>query len=277
MPLVALGIAGAIGGIGGGALAASGAKSAANTAANADISAAQINAQSQREALAFEQKQLEESQREYNQNQTNIAPWLKAGQGALDQLQAMAGRQAPAFTAPTMEEAQNDPGYEFTLQQGMRALQSSAAAKGGLLTTGTLKNLDQFSQGLANTTYNDVYNRNLTTYQTNRQTSTDSFNRLAALAGVGQQASQQIASLPNPYAGSQIPQTLIAGGQTQGNYAASAGMARASGYQNSGNIWGNTAAGLGGIPTNLYILSQLANGGGYNAAKGLQNMGYLGQ
>lgn len=48
---------------------------------------------------------------------------------------------------------QNTPGYQFALQQGLRGVQSSAAAKGTLLTGGTLKALQGYGTGLADQTY----------------------------------------------------------------------------------------------------------------------------
>src|ERR1022692_84566 len=77
---------------------------------------------------------------EWQQQQQNEAPWLNAGGTALGQLMAM-----PNFTSPTAAEAQATPGYQFQLQQGQQALQRSAAAKGGLLSGGTAKALDQYS------------------------------------------------------------------------------------------------------------------------------------
>src|SRR5690242_3950495 len=41
------------------------------------------------------------------------------------------------FQTPTLDEARQDPGYQFQLQQGEQALQSSAAARGGLLSGNT--------------------------------------------------------------------------------------------------------------------------------------------
>jgi hypothetical protein len=72
-----------------------------------------------------------------------------------------------AFQAPTAEQAQQTPGYQFALQQAMNAMQSSAAAKGTLLTGGTQKDLANYAQGLASQTYQQTYNNALTGYQTN--------------------------------------------------------------------------------------------------------------
>lgn len=73
----------------------------------------------------------------------------------------------PAFKAPTPEEAANDPGYQFSLNQGEQALQQSAAARGTLNTGGTLKDILNYGQQAATQQYGNVYNRNLQTYQTN--------------------------------------------------------------------------------------------------------------
>lgn len=71
------------------------------------------------------------------------------------------------FTAPTLEQAQQEPGYQFALDQGLKALQQSAAAKGVLRTGGTLKDLINYGQAAGQGNYQNVFNRNLGTYQTN--------------------------------------------------------------------------------------------------------------
>lgn len=73
----------------------------------------------------------------------------------------------PAFVRPTQEEALNEPGYQFRLDQGQRALEASAAGRGVLNTGGTLKDLLQYGQDFASSEYNNVYNRKLNDYMTN--------------------------------------------------------------------------------------------------------------
>jgi hypothetical protein len=73
----------------------------------------------------------------------------------------------PAFKAPTLEEAMATPGYQFRLQQGQRALEQSAAARGVLNTGGTLKDLLQYGQDFASNEYGNVYNRSVNDYMTN--------------------------------------------------------------------------------------------------------------
>jgi hypothetical protein len=68
---------------------------------------------------------------------------------------------APQFSAPTLTDAQNEPGYQFRLQSGQNSLERSAAAKGLLRTGGTLKDIVDYGQNFASQEYGNVYNRAL--------------------------------------------------------------------------------------------------------------------
>jgi hypothetical protein len=70
-----------------------------------------------------------------------------------------------SFEAPTGDAVFNDPGYQFRKAEGERALQASAAARGTLLTGGTLQDLERYSQGLAAQEYGAAYDRELGEYQ----------------------------------------------------------------------------------------------------------------
>jgi hypothetical protein len=59
----------------------------------------------------------------------------------------------------------DDEGYQFRKKQGMEGIQSSAAAKGGLMSGATLKALEGFNSGLASDEYGKAYDR----YDTNRK------------------------------------------------------------------------------------------------------------
>lgn len=72
--------------------------------------------------------------------------------------------RAPTFRQPTFEEAQNEPGYAFSLDQGVKALNASAAAKGTLNTGGTLKDTVAYGQKLGAQNYQNVFNRALSTF-----------------------------------------------------------------------------------------------------------------
>lgn len=71
------------------------------------------------------------------------------------------------FKAPSMADVLNEPGYQFSRDQGLGAINNSRAAQGLWGTGATGKVLEQYAGDLAATHYNDMYNRALNTYTTN--------------------------------------------------------------------------------------------------------------
>lgn len=139
-------------------------------------------------------------------------PWRQAGLTALNKLTPL----ATEYTPFGMEQFQADPGYAFRMSEGMKGLERSAAARGGLLSGSMLKGIQRFGQGLASDEYTNAFNR----YQAERQAR---LQPLQSLAGVGQTTAQQLGQ-----AGMQTAQNV---GQTQMAGAA----ARASGYVGGAN------------------------------------------
>ena len=123
------------------------------------------------------------------------------------------------------EQFQADPGYAFRQAEGMKALERSAAARGGLLSGGTLKGIQRFGQDLASQEYGNAFNR----YQIERSAR---LNPLQSLMGSGQSAANVTTS-----AAGQM-------GQNVANSQLAAGQARASGYIGFGNA---VNQGLGSI------------------------------
>lgn len=80
------------------------------------------------------------------------------------------------FSAPTGEDVLADPGYGFELNQGIQAIGAKNAALGTLNTGGTIKDFMGFGQNLASTKYNDLFNRKLNEYQTDRGNALDTYN-----------------------------------------------------------------------------------------------------
>ncbi len=81
-----------------------------------------------------------------------------------------------SFKAPTLEEAQAQPGYQFALEQGQKALENSAAARGVLRTGGTLKDLFSWGDKFGEQNYGNVFNQDLQGYTTNRNNAFDTYN-----------------------------------------------------------------------------------------------------
>lgn len=135
----------------------------------------------------------------------------------------------------SMADYEADPGYQFRLSEGMKALDRSAAARGGLLSGATLKGAQRFGQGLASDEYQNAFNR----YQTNQG---NIYNRLAGISGVGQTATQALQQAGQSY-GAGAGNLAMSNAANQGNALLAAGQARASAYQGLGGALGGLFGG----------------------------------
>jgi hypothetical protein len=150
---------------------------------------------------------IDAQERMFNRQTELQEPFRKAGEEALNKLIPLASNYTPFG----MNQFQQDPGYAFRLSEGMKALDRSAAARGGLLSGATLKGAQRYGQDLGSQEYMNAFNR----YQTERNAQ---LNPLQSLAGVGQTATNTLTG-----AAGQMGQNLATG---YGNVA----NARASGY-----------------------------------------------
>ena len=86
-----------------------------------------------------------------------------------------------------------DPGTQFRIEMANKALERSAAAKGNLMSGGTLKALAGYNQDMASQEYQSAYGR----WKQNQDTT---YNRLASLAGLGQTSVQATGQAGQNYA-----------------------------------------------------------------------------
>ena len=63
------------------------------------------------------------------------------------------------FQAPTAEQAANEPGYQFAVGEGRKAIENSAAAKGLLNSGGTLTDLMGYGQKMGAQNYQSAFDR----------------------------------------------------------------------------------------------------------------------
>jgi hypothetical protein len=192
------------------------------SAASSKASKAQTQAQREGDAA---------QERMFNRQVELQEPFRQAGVNALPEL-----IQASRYTPFGMEQFQQDPGYGFRLKEGLRALESSAAARGGLLSGNQMRGVTRFGQGLASDEYTNAFNR----YQAERAAR---LNPLQSLAGMGQTTATTLANQAGQYG-----QNLAQGAATMGNI-------RASGYTNQANaLTGALGQGL-----NYYQNQQMMN------------------
>ena len=227
----------------GGLLGNSAAQKAAAQQAAAGKQAASLAGEAGQQAQGYQTGQIAAEN-------ANATPFVSAGQNAtttLNNALAPGGiltQGYGSFSAPTALDAQNNPGYQFQLQQGTSALQNSAAARGGLLSSGTAKALENYTQGLASTDYQQVYNNALQTYGTNFNTfNTNNNNLYSRLLGVSSLGANSAANLNSVTAGSTNALTngLFQSAGMQGNDLMNAATASA------GGIVGGTNALTSGI------------------------------
>lgn len=185
---------------------------------------------------------------QYGQSRADLAPWRAAGETALGQLSAGTATGGDLNRNFTLADFQQDPGYQFRQQQGMRGIEDSAAARGGLLNGGTLKALDRYNQDYASGEFSNAYNRF-------NNDNTQRFNRLSSIAGTGQTATRDVANL-----GASNAQQI--GGNTL-----QAGNARASGYVGQANAINGGLQNLGNWYQQQQYMQQqqqwYGGGGGY--------------
>ncbi len=158
---------------------------------------------------------IAENRRQFDITQANQAPYLEAGKSALAKLAA--GNDVPL----DQTQIQLEPGYQFGLRQGQQALDRQTAAAGGRISGAALKAAAQYGTDYATSGYGAAYARA-------NSARTDRLNRLAALAGVGQTATENVAAHGANTSGRNSALMVAAG-----DNAGAATMAKA-------NIWGDT-------------------------------------
>lgn len=176
----------------------------------------QEKAQKQANALQLEM---------FNRQMAAQEPWRQAGIGALGDLQSL-------LSDPGSIE--NSAAYQFRFDEGQKAMERNLAARGGTLGGGALRELTRYGQGMASDEFQNQ------------------FNRLAALAGVGQSATGQ-----------------------QGSYMGAYGQSGAEGLANLGNIKASSYLGAGqalasgiGDYMNYNLMRDIYGDGGYGAMGG---------
>ena len=139
-----------------------------------------------------------------------------------------------------MEQFQQDPGYAFRQAEGMKALERSAAARGGLLSGGTLKGIQRFGQDLASQEYGNAFNR----YQVERAAR---LNPLQSLMGSGQSATNTLTSAAGQ------------AGQNEATNLMNAAQSRASAYVGSANALGGALGSIGQAAVSYPLYSAQMN------------------
>lgn len=160
----------------------------------------------------------------YNTNRADLEPWRTAGTNALS-----------SYAKQVNTPFQKSPGYQFAFDEGVSAMDRSAAASGRLNSGAHSKALTRYGKGMADQEYGNY------------------LNRLASLSGVGQTATNSMVNLGQNTAAN------------VGNNTINAGNARASGYMNSANAMTGGFQGAGNTLAMMY-----GNGLAFNSPNSAQ-------
>ena len=196
-----------------------------------------------------------------NQTATQLQSRMYEDQVARQQPFYQAGLNAlPEYTKGVMpggnlvrpfaeSDFKTDPGYGFRMSEGMKGLERSAAARGGLLSGATLKGVERFGQDIASNEYNNAYNRYVGNQATQR-------NALAGLTGFAPTAAQQIGAAGTNYA-TNVNNLATNTATNYANADLTGAAARQSAYTGAGGAFANA---LSPNPLNAYINKQLGLG-----------------
>lgn len=177
-------------------------------------------------AAADEQAAQAEAQRQfildmYNRQVEQNKPWYDAAKNALAQL--------VGYTTGGQEmDMSKIPGYQFRFDEGQRALDRSAAARGMLMSGRQAKAQTQYGQQFASNEYNQA------------------LNRLAALAGTGQTGAFESGAMSSM--APVFSQLADAGATRAGAYNALGGSISrgAANLSDLAQYWGGSGGGYGG-------------------------------
>lgn len=186
------------------------------------------------------------------QARADAAPWLAAGNNALQQLTGELGlsntvtpqtvgangKITTGATVPFQSQFQTTPGYQFQVDEGTKGVNNSLAAQGLTGSGAALKALTRFRTGLADQTYNQY------------------LDRLSGLSTGGQTTEGNTSN------------QALSSANSQSQLLQNQGAATASGYVGSTNALTSGLTGAASGLTNAlgfdaYIKSQSAGGGGW--------------
>lgn len=214
----------------------------AESSADAASSAANASARATEASVA-------EQRRQFDLNRADMQPWLTAGTESVNALAAglRPGGQFASMTPFNFQYDQNqDPGYAFRLSEGMKALERSAAARGGLLSGTMLKGAQRYGQDMASQEYQNAFNRYTTGFNANTGERNALYNRLAGVSNTGQVTGQQIGAQGANMA-SNIGNAYMSNAANQGNAMMAGAGARQSAYSGAANMLGRMYGPRGGF------------------------------
>lgn len=251
MPVGAtIGAVGSLGSAGIGAWSSSQASSQQQAAQQASIANQQY----------MQQQQLAFLNQMYGKAQGGLQPFIDQGVNAGQQIASNIPRWMQMGQVPDQQTLAQTPGYQFTLNQGLQATNNQLAARGLGGVSGALgRGIADYTTGLANNTWQNVFNANQT------QVGSE-YNRLMGLMTPGASAAQSLAGVAAGIGGSGAQGYSNAANQISGAYTGM-GNAQAAGTIGMGNAIGSLGSSLPGAYAAYNMF------GGQTSSPGTGNIG----
>jgi hypothetical protein len=204
-----------------------------------------------REQRRAAQRQLELQRQMYAQQRADFEPFRGAGLQAQNALMlglGLGGTPAQEGYGAlmrdfSMADYEADPGYQFRLQEGLKALDRQAAARGGTLSGSALKGTQRYAQDVASQEYSNAFNR----YMANRASK---LGALGGLVSTGAGAAQGLAGAAGQF------------GQYGGQSLADIGNAQAAGTMGAANALAGALGGIGNLAMSYEMMDRLGGPGG---------------
>jgi hypothetical protein len=197
-----------------------------------------IGADATRKAARQQMEAIERAKgeigRAYGESKGYYTPYQEAGAQGLNALRGMM-----EYKPMTLADMQQDPGYQFRLQEGLKQLGRTASARGGALSGATLRGTQGYAQNLASEEYQNAFNR----YLTNRQ---EQLRMPLYFSNMGMQTASDLANLSTSY-GSNIANLIGQGGQAQ-----------AAGTMGAANAWSNALGGISNAAGSYMMANAMA-------------------
>jgi len=170
----------------------------------------------------------------YDTSTGRYIPYSELGANAVKYLGENIGPNGSLGRAFTMADFNMDPAYQFSVRQGLNAINNANSVRGGSLSGGALKGLEKYGVNMANEQYNTAESR----FKANQM---QDYGQYLNAANTGLSATNSLAQLGQNYAHDYMGQM-----NTMGNTQASGIMGRVSGEN---QMIGGTMSTIGSLAT----------------------------
>ena len=193
----------------------------------------------------------------YQRAEDPLQPYAQSGERSVRTLNDLYGLNGRGAQDTARDNFQFSPDYAFARDEGIKAMDHSASARGQLLTGNQLRDVTAFSSGLASQNYNNYADRLMGMSQQGAAAA----GGLSALRSARGNALGDInMSVGNAFMGqgNQLDASIAANSTGVGNalsqLAVAGGTARASGPVGAANSW---IGGLNGLSNNIMMMGAM--------------------